>query len=159
MKWRASSEKNTGSSALPRVGHWQRLLERVFRLRLDFRSGAQKLHESFTGGLTRSILEKLGRSFHHTDFFCDCGGDPLVQRHTIFFREPLGSLLDGKWELQWIGGFAYDFTFFNTSDGRNTEILNRSASPAKSATLYAASASARPLLKNSPGVKKGDHRG
>jgi hypothetical protein len=36
-------------------------------------------------------------------------------------------------KLQWIGSFAHGFAFFNSSPGRSTEILNRSAGPAKSA--------------------------
>src|SRR5580693_9953538 len=101
----------------------------------EFGRGATKLHESFARGLACPLLEKVGRSFHHSNFFCDGCRDPLVQRHAIFFREPLGSLLDGKGKLQWVGSFAHGFTFFNRSPGRSTEILNRSAGPAKSATL------------------------
>src|SRR5438046_8189434 len=89
----------------------------------------------FPGGLACPLLEKVGRGFHHSNLFGDRCRDPLVQRHAILFREPLGSLLDGDGKLQWIGSFAHGFTFFNSSPGRSTEILNRSAGPAKSATL------------------------
>src|ERR1700722_14837205 len=68
-------------------------------------------------------------------FFGARSRDPLVQRHAIFFREPLGSLLDGEGKLQWVGSFTHGFTFFNRSPGRSTEVLNRSGGPAKSATL------------------------
>src|SRR6266851_7814067 len=124
------------------------LSEPVFRLGRAFGRGAQKLHESFAGGLACTLLEKVGCRFHHSNFFGDRYRDPLVQRHAIFFREPLGSLLDGERKLQWIRRFAHylNLTFFSSSAGRNTEILNRSAAPAKSATLYVTSASARPLI-------------
>jgi len=57
--------------------------------------GAQKLHESFAAGLACPLFEKVGRCFHHANFFGDRYRDPLVQRDAIFFRELLGSLLDG----------------------------------------------------------------
>ena len=59
------------------------------RLGRDLGRGAKSLHESFAGGLSCSLLEELGRSFHDANFFGDRRRDPLVQRHAIFFREPL----------------------------------------------------------------------
>jgi len=46
--------------------------------------------------LPAPLLEKVGRGFHHANFFGDRCRDPLVQRHAILFREPLGSILDGE---------------------------------------------------------------
>jgi hypothetical protein len=46
------------------------------------------------GGLAGSLLEKLGRRFYHPNLLGDRCRDPLVQRHAIFFRQPLGSLLE-----------------------------------------------------------------
>jgi hypothetical protein len=66
----------------------------VFRLGSEFGRGAKKLHQSFAGGLACPLLEEVSRSFHHSNFFGDRCRDPLVQRHAIFFREPLGSLLE-----------------------------------------------------------------
>src|SRR6202035_1178885 len=105
------------------------------RLGREFGRGTKKLHESFPDALGCPLLEKVGRGFHHSNFFGDRCRDPLVVRHAICIREPLGSLLDGEWKLQWIGSFAHGFPFFNSSPGRSTEILNRSAGAAKSATL------------------------
>ena len=104
-----------------------RLSERVLRIGPGLGRGAQKPHRSFSGGLARSLLEKVRRGFHHSNFFGDRYRDPLVQRHAIFFRQPLGSLLDGERKLQWISRFAHylSLTFFNSSAGRNTRILNR----------------------------------
>src|SRR6266404_8843255 len=106
-----------------------RLSEHVLRLRRGLGRGAQKPHQSFAGGLARSLLEEVRCGFDHSNFFGDRYRDPLVQRHAIFFRQPLGSLLDGERKLQWISRFAHylSLTFFNGSAGRNTEILNRSA--------------------------------
>src|SRR5260370_11820875 len=117
-----------------------RLLERIFGLGRSFGRGAEELHKSFAGGLACPLLEKLGCSFHQANLFGERYRDPLVQEHAIFFRQSLGRLLDGKGKLQWVRSFAHGLSFFKSSAGRSTEILNRSAGSAKSARLKAASA-------------------
>ncbi len=51
----------------------------VFRLGGRLGRGAQKLHDSFAGGVARSLLEEVGCGFHHSNFFGDCCRDPLVK--------------------------------------------------------------------------------
>jgi len=80
------------------VGHPPPLSKRVVRLGRGLGRGAQKLRESFAGGLACPLLEKIGCGFHHANFFGDRHRDPLVQRHAVFFRQPLRSLLDGEVE-------------------------------------------------------------
>jgi hypothetical protein len=66
----------------------------------------------------REPLEKVRRRLHDADSF----RDPLVQRHAIFFREPLGSLLDGEGQLQWIPGVAHDSILERLSKSRAVAI-------------------------------------
>jgi hypothetical protein len=51
-------------------------LERIFGLGRSFGRGAEELHESFAGGLTCPLLEKVGCGFHHSNFFGDRHRDP-----------------------------------------------------------------------------------
>jgi len=51
----------------------------VVRLGRGLGRGAQKPHQSFAAGVARSLLEEVGRGFHHSNFFGDRYGDPLVQ--------------------------------------------------------------------------------
>src|SRR6266404_3436338 len=130
-----------------------RLSERVLRIGRGLGRGAQKPHQSFASGLACSLLEEVGRGFHHSNFFGDRYRDPLVQRHAIFFRQSLGSLLDGERKLQWIRGFAHylSLTFFNSSAGRNTGILNRSA---PNSTVEVQSLKGRLILELSESLKR-----
>jgi hypothetical protein len=77
-----------------------RLSQHIFRLGQALGRGAKKPHEAFAGSLSGSLLEKLGRRLNDAHFFGDRYRDPLVQRHAIFFRKPLGGSLDGKGQFQ-----------------------------------------------------------
>ena len=107
----------------------------VFWFRRKLRRGAKKLHQSCASGLASTFLEKIGRGFYHANFFGHRYRDPLVQRHAIFFREPLRRFLDRKRQFQWISSFAHTFILRSKSAGRNNGTLKRSVIPTKSATL------------------------
>jgi hypothetical protein len=53
------------------MGHPPPLSKRVFRFGRSLGRGAQKFQESFAGGLACPLLEKVGRGFHHANFFGD----------------------------------------------------------------------------------------
>jgi len=100
-----------------------------------------------------AALQEFGRGFHYSNFLGDRCRNPLVQRHAIFFRQPLSSLLDGERKLQWISRFAHDLslTFFNSSAGRNTGIPNRSA---PNSTVDAQPLKGRLILELSASLKR-----
>src|SRR5580704_3661727 len=108
---------------------------RIFICRRSPGRGAEKFHQSSSRCPSRPFLEKLSRSFHHSDLLCHCHRNPLVQGHPILLSQALGSLLNGERKFQRIGCFAHSFTFFSSSGGLTTGIPNRSQATAKSARL------------------------
>jgi hypothetical protein len=44
--------------------------------------------------LPTALVEEAGGGFYYSDFWDYGGGDPLIQGHSVFFREALRGLLD-----------------------------------------------------------------
>src|SRR5271167_4832252 len=55
---------------------------------------AKKLQQPVSFRIPCSLFEKCRCGFHDSYFLGDGGSNPLIQGHTVFFRETLGGLLN-----------------------------------------------------------------